>query len=450
MKQTGRWMKPVTLTAAALSAALGWGDGTDGLAEAPPAVREKGEFYNQAVEWREKGRTDQALEAFQTLLAGAESEPDEALRRLYSGAANNAGLILLQQLETGRAEFYFRQAVEWDSENAIAWNNLGATLLRQGRLEEAQEAFERACRENPFLALPYNNLGRLLLEAGRLQLAGEFLMAALRLNPGDPETLFLLARLYRQAGIPEKQKEVWAALRETNGNAPEHTLLLASQLLQEGAVADAEPLIREILTQRPGMPEGRLLQARWHARREEWKEAERLLRDLLKDFPGDSAVRQDLVAVLWEQKRGEEALAVAEEGIRRFPKSAENWYGLGLCRDRRGDLKGAEAAFRKCVEIKPDYARAWNEIGVLAAGRNEADAAHEAFLRALAADPFLVEVRYNLGRFLIMTQRDFDRGLLLIATVAEGQNACSGRANKFLDDLIVIARGGDPGWGNKR
>jgi superkiller protein 3 len=445
-----RWTKTMSATVAALSAALGMAEGNLDLADAPPEVREKAEFYNQAVEWREKGRLDQALEAFQSLLAGAESDPCPDCRRLYSGAANNAGLILLQQLEAGRAEFYFRQAVAWDSENALAWNNLGAALLREGRFEEAQEAWERACRENPFLALPYNNLGRLLLEMGRLQLAGEFLLTALRLNPGDPETLFLLARLYRQVGLPEKQKEVWAALCETSGQAPENTLLLASQLLQEGSAAEAEPLVRKILAQRPGWPEGRLLKARWHACRQEWNEAEGLLRDLLKDFPGDAAVRQDLVAVLWEQNRGEEALRIAEEGTRRFPTSPENWYGLGLCRDRRGDRRGAEAAFRRCVEIRPDYARAWNDLGVLAAGRNDAEAAYEAFSRALAADPFLVDARYNLGRFLIMTQRDFDRGLLLVAAVAEGRNPRAAQANQFINDLILIARGGDPGWGAKR
>jgi len=127
-----RWTKTMSATVAALSAALGMAEGNLDLADAPPEVREKAEFYNQAMEWREKGRLDQALEAFQSLLAGAEPDPCPDCRRLYSGAANNAGLILLQQLEAGRAEFYFRQAVAWDSENALAWNNLGAALLARG------------------------------------------------------------------------------------------------------------------------------------------------------------------------------------------------------------------------------------------------------------------------------------------------------------------------------
>jgi Tfp pilus assembly protein PilF len=62
---------------------------------------------------------------------------------------------------------------------------------------------------------------------------------------------------------------------------------------------------------------------------------------------------------------------------------AENWYVLGLCYDKTGDGMRAEAAFRKCVAIKPSYARAWNDLGVMAARKgHDKEGAHDAFCKS--------------------------------------------------------------------
>jgi predicted Zn-dependent protease len=424
--------------------------GEDKREAVPEAIMKASETYNEAVSNQEAGQLEVALAGFQRVLAGAKSGAGADEKRIFSAAANNSGNLTLLKGGLGRAEFYYRQAVEWDSGNALAWNNLGAVLLKQGRIPDAQASFERAVKENPLLAMPLNNLARLLLETGNLQIAAEYLIVSLRINPGDPETLFLLARLYEQAGMPERQATVWKALVEVSGNSPESRLMLATHYVREGVLDQAEAVIAEILKEKPDYPEARLQMARLQGRRGQWKDAEITLVDLLKTYPADPAVRNDLAAVLAEQGRAKEAVDLAEEGTARFPRLAENWYVLGLCYDKTGDVRRAEAAFRKCVELKPAYARAWNDLGVIAVHRADKDGAYEAFSKALAADPYLPQVQYNFGRFLVLGQIDFDRGVRLMAAVADGNSAYTDQAVKFLDDLILIGQGKDPGWKGTR
>jgi Flp pilus assembly protein TadD len=114
------------------------------------------------------------------------------------------------------------------------------------------------------------------------------------------------------------------------------------------------------------------------------------------------------------------------------------------------DVRRAEAAFRKCVELKPGYARAWSDLGVIAVRRADTDGALDAFSKAIAADPYLPQAQYNFGRFLVLSQTDYDRGVRLMAAVADGNSPLADQAVKFLDDLILIGQGKDPGWKGNR
>jgi len=52
-----------------------------------------------------------------------------------------------------------------------------------------------------------------------------------------------------------------------------------------------------------------------------------------------------------------------EEEVRIHPDSAEAWYLLGEA-DRRTFTRGkAKAAFEKAIELRPDYAEAYNGLG---------------------------------------------------------------------------------------
>jgi Tfp pilus assembly protein PilF len=86
----------------------------------------------------------------------------------------------------------------------------------------------------------------------------------------------------------------------------------------------------------------------------------------------------------------------------RIPDKAKDKYHDGEQRAARHDVAGAQRKFSEAVEIAPDYAAAWNALGVLA---TEPAQAEPFFRRAVAADPDNAEALLNLGALLLKTGR---------------------------------------------
>jgi len=71
---------------------------------------------------------------------------------------------------------------------------------------------------------------------------------------------------------------------------------------------------------------------------------------------------------------------------------------LGICYQHLGELDRARAEYRRALEIRPDYARAWNNLGTLDHAARAYDSAIVAYEKAIALDPGDVVVYKNLGQ----------------------------------------------------
>ena len=61
--------------------------------------------------------------------------------------------------------------------------------------------------------------------------------------------------------------------------------------------------------------------------------------------------------------RPERAAAVLAEAAQRSPGDSAIEFQLGLTHVLTGDMAGAAAAFKRCTEIRPRWARAWLDLG---------------------------------------------------------------------------------------
>jgi len=64
---------------------------------------------------------------------------------------------------------------------------------------------------------------------------------------------------------------------------------------------------------------------------------------------------------------------------------------------QKRDWKGAEKQFREAVDLKPDYADAYNKLGQCLFNQGQSMAAVEEFRRATTIDPRLTEAWYGMG-----------------------------------------------------
>ena len=72
-----------------------------------------------------------------------------------------------------------------------------------------------------------------------------------------------------------------------------------------------------------------------------------------------------------------DAVAVLEEQVRSAPQEVAGWFYLGHARTLAGNPDGADAAYRRAVELNPNCHQAWHGLAVNSQKRGDKDKARE-------------------------------------------------------------------------
>ena len=87
-------------------------------------------------------------------------------------------------------------------------------------------------------------------------------------------------------------------------------------------------------------------------------------------------------------------------------RQAEDWFRRGLELEETGsDVQEAIAAYRKAVELNPDAAGAWVNIGTLLYQQRELEEAERCYRQALEASPGYALAHFNLGNICEESER---------------------------------------------
>jgi tetratricopeptide (TPR) repeat protein len=79
------------------------------------------------------------------------------------------------------------------------------------------------------------------------------------------------------------------------------------------------------------------------------------------------------------------------------PDDSDSWFSLGLSLSNEEQGKGAEAAFRKAIELNPDFPEAWYFLGTVYEQMDRYDDAVAAYRQAIDLKPDYVQARFTLG-----------------------------------------------------
>jgi tetratricopeptide (TPR) repeat protein len=173
--------------------------------------------YNLGVALMHSGQVDDAVQAFQQVLAQApkhmeslinlggiylsRGESDLALKAFTKALSvhdfplvrANLAVAYMQLGHLKEAEDQLRQALAKEQGMPDAWANLGSLLLQTDRLEESVEASQKALEIRPDFAIAHNNLAVAHLDLGDKVKAKEH--AQLAQEYGYPVHEDLLAKL---------------------------------------------------------------------------------------------------------------------------------------------------------------------------------------------------------------------------------------------------------------
>ena len=139
-------------------------------------------------------------------------------------------------------------------------------------------------------------------------------------------------------------------------------------------------------------------QAQQHHQAGRGEAAAALYRKILAKVPGHPGAHHGSGLLLLARGKTAAALEHLDRAVAAAPARPLYRFNHGLALSRAGRDEEAITAYRQAVALKPDFADAWNNLGLLLGA--EPRAAREAFAAAVAASPGHTAARINLARLL--------------------------------------------------
>jgi tetratricopeptide (TPR) repeat protein len=261
-----------------------------------------------------------------------------------------------------------------------ARRNLAAVHAKQGRTTSALEQYEEVLRVEPGHAATQVNIGRLLLSLGRLEAAAGHLEAVRGSRPDDPSLLHDLGRVYARRGDLEQARDLFEQTIAADSTFAGSYFQIGLLEFQSGELAQAEHYFKAALMRNPGMAEPYRFLAQTYLRQG-------------RKSAGEAGLQQ-----YQRVKKVEDEIERYEQRLRDDPLDAQASFGLGFHYARLNLLSRARMYYQHTLNIYPEHAPAWNNMGNLLLRLGQVDAAATAYRNSIASDTTYAEARTNLAR----------------------------------------------------
>jgi len=261
-----------------------------------------------------------------------------------------------------------------------ARRNLAAVYAKQGRTTSALEQYEEVLRVEPVHAATQVNIGRLLLSLGRLEAAAGHLEAVRESRPDDPSLLHDLGRVYARSGDLNLARDLFEQAIAADSTFAGPYFQIGLLEFQRGELAEAERYFKAALMRNPGIAEPYRFLAQTYLRQG-------------KRSTGEAGLQH------YEKvKEVEDEIQLYEKRLQDDPFDAQASFGLGFHYARLNLLSRARMYYQHTLNIYPDHAPAWNNMGSLLLRLGQVDAAAAAYRNSMASDTTYTEARTNLTR----------------------------------------------------
>ena len=280
-----------------------------------------------------------------TLLTGAPTLPEaggvnSAMSEDPTGATSEAALL------------QFEAADPKDHATEVAYYSAGQLLLSAGQLDAATHAFFEVVKINSSLPKPLQALTSIMVQLDRADDMITFLRDFVKAKPDRTDVRNSLAGLLQDKG------EVKEAI--------EHLVIVEKEL-----AADVDPMAQEAM-KRLNLQLADLFYADG-----QFEEAKTRIRSAVAQDPGDSTLRPKLICVLTDAGDLDEVVA---ESRSRLPEKTKDGKPImdhmihqmvGKSLVQQGHVPQAIVHMKKAIELKPEMALYYADLGILLGQRGE-------------------------------------------------------------------------------
>ena len=274
---------------------------------------------------------------------------------------------------------------------------LGMALLAMKQFAEAKDVLLIALQQDPYYATGYSFLAQARYALGEKEAAMKEVQQAIALSPSLGLSYDVLALWQIDKGdIEAALGTVQTAVKFDSGNDYQWGLLGELQQRQKH-FAEAAQAYRTALRLKPNNPKATTQLALVLAALGEASSARQLLTAAPPGLPSDAITWLQVGVAEDKQSHFAEAEHAYRKAVQISPEFAEAWHSLGTFLQRMSRNTEAEEALRQALKLKPGFAPAWVALGEMLIQRGDTANAKEAFEKATVADPKNAAAWYELS-----------------------------------------------------
>ncbi len=414
------------------------------------------------------GRDEEVVRQFEALIRVAPGEPRfriQLAERYYKRGDKARALGLLKEVgghfpddagvhsaladlysrwgEDARALREYETLVRIEPSDDTHLVNLGEQHFQKGDKARAIEVWKRIAAART--AESFARLGEVYAEHDLGPESVEMYQKALALKAREPSLWKGLAGVLERQRQDERAIEAWEKVMElTAGSVRDKALrreartrIISILHRKSGTplLAKTAEWVRRFRGSPPDMEAG-YRAAEAYIRRGQLADAERMLTAILRIEPGDLEAKHQLVAVLKNQRKLQEAIDLLKE-LAKLEPAMERQYEADIA-DLELALYHDEEAIAyalKVLEKSPNDAQAQERLAEIYGKRGENDKAAEAYQRALELDHRNFRVRFALAKLLLRAGKHRDAAMLYreIIKKASDEEVVRTAARKAID-----------------
>uniref|UniRef100_A0A8C3YIG1 dolichyl-phosphate-mannose--protein mannosyltransferase n=1 Tax=Catagonus wagneri TaxID=51154 RepID=A0A8C3YIG1_9CETA len=379
--------------------------------------------YNYANSLKDQGRNKEAIYHYRTALklyprhASALNNlgtltRDTAEAKLYyqralqlnpqhNRALFNLGNLLKSQEKKEEAITLLKDSIKYGPEFADAYSSLASLLAEQERFKEAEEIYQAGIKNCPDSSDLHNNYGVFLVDTGSPEKAVTHYQQAIKLSPSHHVAMVNLGRLYRSLGDNNVAEEWYKRALQVARKA-EILSPLGALYYNTGRYEEALQIYREAVALQPSQRELRLALAQVLAVMGQTKEAEKMTNHIVSEETGCLECYRLLSAIHSKQEQHDKALDAIDKALKLKPKDpkviSELFFTKGNQLREQNLLDKAFESYKAAVELNPDQAQAWMNMGGIQHIKGDYVSARAYYERALQLVPDSKLLQENLAK----------------------------------------------------
>ncbi|WP_347988426.1 tetratricopeptide repeat protein [Methylomonas sp. AM2-LC] len=291
---------------------------------------------------------------------------ETAWRKLYqlepASSTAGAGLlrVKLKRNQSTEALQLARELLSLHQEDAEIWTIVGQTEQSAGTAAKAEEAYRKALSFNPWQLTAYQGLIGIAEQRNDRGMVTQLWQSLSALNPDVPVIQFKLAEAYIREGRPARAYSLLEKLTIPDAQKPDADFWKGQTLIALGRPLDAIQAFEKSLQGNPtakAWAYAALGSSYFQLQR--YLESIQAYREAVRLDPNNPEWQYGLALSLKDSFRGQEALEIDAQLLKKFPNDPTVWRQKGFTEAILGLTQESIKSLEKSLEIEPKQGKVW-------------------------------------------------------------------------------------------